>query len=139
MEVMDLEAEQRTRVRDQRAVAEVRGREAEARLARDHWLEDKLTQAEVERKESVRLMEMLRSARVISEARSGEDKTKERQQERQAAHMVFSQEDETQPARDSALAPSIQQSQTQDGCWRTPPVNYTRTVQHKESPSGSHT
>ena len=74
MEVMDLEAEQRTRVRDQRAVAEVRGREAEARLARDHWLEDKLTQAEVERKESVRLMEMLRSARVISEARSGEDK-----------------------------------------------------------------
>ena len=78
MEVMDLEAEQRTRVRDQRAVAEVRGREAEARLARDHWLEDKLTQAEVERKESVRLMEMLRSARVISEARSGEDQTEAR-------------------------------------------------------------
>ena len=78
MDVMDLEAEQRTRVRDQRAVAEVRGREAEARLARDHWLEDKLTQAEVERKESVRLMEMLRSARVISEARSGEDKNEVR-------------------------------------------------------------
>ena len=78
MEVMDLEKEQQKRVRDQRAVAEVRGREAETRLARDNWLEDKLTQAEVERKESVRLMEMLRSARVISEARSGEDKTKER-------------------------------------------------------------
>ena len=79
VEVMDLEKEQQKRVRDQRAVAEVRGREAETRLARDNWLEDKLTQAEVERKESVRLMEMLRSARVISEARSGEDKTKERE------------------------------------------------------------
>ena len=78
MEVRDLEAEQRTRVRDQRAVAEVRGHEAEARLARDNWLEEKLTQAEVERKESVRLMEMLRSARVISQVRSGEDKTDER-------------------------------------------------------------
>ena len=69
MEVRDLEAEQRTRVRDQRAVAEVRGREAEERLARDNWLEERLSQAEVERKESVRLMEMLRSARVISQAR----------------------------------------------------------------------
>ena len=62
----DKEENEKARWIDRRHVAEVRGREAERKLVQDQWLEDKLAMAEMERKESVKLMEMLRTARVIN-------------------------------------------------------------------------
>ena len=62
----DKEENEKARWIDRRHVAEVRGREAERKLVQDQWLEDKLAMAEMESKESVKLMEMLRTARVIN-------------------------------------------------------------------------
>ena len=58
--------EERSRgMEDKRAVAEVRGREAEVKLVRDNWMQERLRKAEIERRESVKLMEMLRTAKMM--------------------------------------------------------------------------
>jgi len=51
---------------DKRAVAEVRGKEAEQKLAREFWLQERIKKAEIERRESVKLMEMLRSVKMMT-------------------------------------------------------------------------
>ena len=66
-EVPDTAAEDRARAEAQRSAAEERGREAARRLEQDHWLEERLARAEAERKEAVKLTEMLRTARILSQ------------------------------------------------------------------------
>ena len=51
---------------DKRAVAEVRGKDAAAKLARSNWIQERIKKAEIERRESVRLMEMLRTAKMMT-------------------------------------------------------------------------
>jgi len=67
VEYHDTQEEQRILMRDRQQVAAVRGKEAERKVEKEQWLEEKLAKEQIERKESVRLMEMLRSARVISQ------------------------------------------------------------------------
>ena len=66
-EVPDTAAEDRARAEARRSAAEERGREAARRLEQDHWLEERLARAEAERKEAVKLTEMLRTARILSQ------------------------------------------------------------------------
>ena len=54
---------------ERRAIAEVRGRLAEKKISNDKWIQEKLKKEEIERKESVKLMEMLRAARIACNPR----------------------------------------------------------------------
>lgn len=77
VEYRDLQEEQRILMRDRQQVAAVRGKEAERRVEKEQWLEEKLAKELIERKESVKLMEMLRSARVISQTNRVQQETKD--------------------------------------------------------------
>merc|ERR1719318_731104 len=65
MDYQEWEEERIRGMEDKRAVAEVRRREAEVKLARDNWMQERLRKAEIERRESVKLMEMLRTAKMM--------------------------------------------------------------------------
>ena len=60
--------QERQRLQELRQVAQIRGEGAQRKVAQDRWLEEALLREEAERKEAVRLMEMLRTARLLSEA-----------------------------------------------------------------------
>ena len=60
--------QERQRLQELRQVAQIRGEGAQRKVAQDRWLEDALLREEAERKEAVRLTEMLRTARLLSEA-----------------------------------------------------------------------
>eukprot|EP00092_Neocalanus_flemingeri_P021488 GFUD01023302.1.p1 GENE.GFUD01023302.1~~GFUD01023302.1.p1 ORF type:complete len:485 (+),score=197.67 GFUD01023302.1:55-1455(+) len=71
-EYQDWEEQRRRRMEDRRAVAEVRGREAEVKLARDNWMKDRMSKEEKEKRESLKLMEMLRTAKMMRTLKSVE-------------------------------------------------------------------
>ena len=62
------EQQERQRMKELRVTAQMRGEKAQQRLEKDKWLEEKMLREEQERKESVRLIEMLRTARILHEA-----------------------------------------------------------------------
>lgn len=62
------EQQERQRMKELRETAQMRGEKAKQRLEKDKWLEEKMLREEQERKESVRLIEMLRTARILHEA-----------------------------------------------------------------------
>jgi len=64
--------------REQRAAS--RGREAARRLGQEEWVEEATRRTEEERRESVRLMEMLRTARILCNA-AGKEKATETESE----------------------------------------------------------
>merc|ERR1719318_1992802 len=65
MDYQEWEEERMRGMEDKRAVAEVRRREAEVKLARDNWMQERLRKVEIARRESVKLMEMLRTAKMM--------------------------------------------------------------------------
>ena len=66
IEYVDPAEVEKMRLDERREVAEARCLEAQRRAHHDQWLEEKMMREEKERRESVKLMEMLRTARLVN-------------------------------------------------------------------------
>jgi len=63
------EQSQQVKYNEERAIAEERGKKAKELLAKESWLQEKIKKTELERREGVKLMEMLRRTKQISRSK----------------------------------------------------------------------